>query len=434
MSTATPVTAPSGGLRERVERAAWRVPLPTRRFFVILALVAAAALAVSGVAAGWVASRNASTITDAREQGLELATAVSDFRTNLAAADARAAATLISGGLEDPESRAGYDADVLAASHGLTDAALVATDDDREDISEMADGLLAYAGLVETARANSRQGFPVGAAYLVEARAGVNDQLVPLAERQRRVGERRMAQAVNSVGGPISGLALVVLVAGLAALVWCAVLIAGRTRRVVAHPALLAATLVMAGTLALVAMSISSQTRELRQAATGDLDAYVAANDASSRLSQLRVTEISAVAARGSGQDLYDRFAEDTTALTAELTEAPGDPGGLADLFAALDVYTSAAGEVRLRDEQGDNRGAAALALSTLPDAAGSADAFQDANRIASDNVEREGAELQRRFEAAADTDIQPLLPITLAGLAAVLAAAGILARGRRYR
>ena len=259
-------------------------------------------------------------------------------------------------------------------------------------------------------------------------------ELVPLAERQRRVGERRMAQAVNSVGGPVSGFVLVVLVGGLVVVLGCAVLIAGRTRRVVAHPALLAATLVMAGTLALVAMSIASQARELRQAATGDLDAYVAANDASSRLSQLRVTEISAVAARGSGQELYDRFAADATALTTQLTEAPGNPGGIADLSAALDVYTSAAEEVRLRDEQGDNRGAADLALPALPDAAGSADAFQDANRIATENVEREAAELQRRFDAAADADIQPLLPITLAGLAAVLAAAGILARGRRYR
>ena len=223
-------------MRERVERTAWRVPLPTRRFFVALALVAAAATAVSGVAAGWVASRNADTIDDAREQGLELATAVSDFRTNLASADARAAATLISGGLEDPESRAGYDADVLAASHALTDAALVATDDDRSDITEMADGLLAYAGLVETARANSRQGFPVGASYLGEARDGVNNELVPLAERQRRVGERRLAQAVNSVGGPVSGFALVVLVGGLVVGLGCAVLIAGSTRRVAAHP------------------------------------------------------------------------------------------------------------------------------------------------------------------------------------------------------
>ena len=434
MSTAAPATAPTGGLRERVERTAWRVPLPTRRFFVTLALVAAAATAVSGVAGGWVASRNADTIDDAREQGLELATAVSDFRTNLASADARAASTLIAGGLEDPESRAGYDTDLLAASHALTDAALVATDDDRADITEMADGLLTYAGLVETARANSRQGFPVGASYLGEARDGVNNELVPLAERQRRVGERRMAQAVNSVGGPVSGFVLVVLLGGLVVVLGCAVLIAGRTRRVVAHPALLAATLVMAGTLALVALSIASQAQELRQAATGDLDAYVAANDASSRLSQLRVTEISAVAARGSGQDLYDRFAADATALTTQLTEAPGNPGGIADLSAALDVYTSAAEEVRLRDEQGDNSGAADLALSALPDAAGSADAFQEANRIATENVEREAAELQRRFEAAADADIQPLLPITLAGLAAGLAAAGILARGRRYR
>src|SRR5690606_12289161 len=165
-----------------------------------------------------------------------------------------------------PESSALYDEDLLAASHALTDAGLVATADDRDDITAMADGLLTYAGLVETARANARQGFPVGASYLEEARDLANQQLVPLAERQRRVGEQRIARAANSVGGPLSGLAVLVMVAGLGVLVGCAVLLAGRTRRVVAHPALLGAVVVALATLVVVFLGTSSQARELRQA------------------------------------------------------------------------------------------------------------------------------------------------------------------------
>src|SRR5690606_23876440 len=110
----------------------------------------AGALAVSGLAAGWVASRNAATIEDAREQGLDLAVAATEFRTRLAAADARAAGTLIAGGLESTESRRAYDDDLEAASQALVDAGLVATGDDRDDISAMSEGLVRYAGLVET--------------------------------------------------------------------------------------------------------------------------------------------------------------------------------------------------------------------------------------------------------------------------------------------
>ena len=435
MSTATNAAAPAASLLERVERTAWRVPLPTRRFFVTLGLTAAIALAVSGVAAGWVVARNANTIDDAREQGLDLATAVTEFHTHLAAADARAASTLISGGLEDPESRALYDADLLAASNALTSAGLVATSDDRADISAMADGLLEYAGLVETARANSRQGFPVGASYLGEARDLANNELVPLAERQRRVGEQRMAQAANSIGGPVSALAVVVLVAGFGVLVACAALIAGRTRRVIAHPALLLATLTMVAVVVLVFMGIASQGRELRQAATGDIDAYVAANEASSRLSDLRVTEISAVAARGSGAALYEQFGTDADTLAAHVTEAPGDRQDLAQLYDAATAYTTAVVEqVQAADERGDNRAAADLALSISSDAEGTADAYQAASAIAADNVDHEAADLAERFDAAGGADIPPLVPITLAGVAALLAAAGTLARGRRYR
>ncbi|HEX6420503.1 MAG TPA: hypothetical protein VFZ77_18525 [Acidimicrobiales bacterium] len=432
MSIANPATAPRGGLLEVVERTAWRVPLPTRRFLVTLALAAAAALAASGVAAGWVASRNAATIADAREQGLELATAVSEFRTRLASADARAAGTLLAGGLEDPESRALYDEDLLAASHALTDAGLVATDEDRDDITAMADGLLTYAGLVETARANARQGFPVGASYLDEARDLANRQLVPLAERQRRVGEQRIARAANSVGGPLSGLAVLVMLAGLAVLVGCAVLLAGRTRRVVAHPALLVAVVIAIGTLVVVFLGISAQARELRQAASGDIDAYVAANEASSTLAGLRVTEISAVAARGSGGPLYADFAERAAALTDGLTGDPGDRAGLAELSQAVGAYTAAVEDIRQVDEGGDNREAATLVQSTEP--GGSAHAYQAADAIAAANVARDRADLERRFEDAAGADLPPLLPVVLCGLAAVLAAAGTLARGRRYR
>jgi hypothetical protein len=456
VSTANPAASPAGSLLDRVERTAWRVPLPTRRLYVTLALVAAAALAFSGLVAGWVANRNANTIDDAREQGLELATAVTEFRTNLAAADATAAATLIAGGLESTDSRAQYDTDLLQASRALTDAGLVARAEDRDDIRAMANGLVTYAGLVETSRANSRLGYPVGSAYLNQARDLANDDLVPRAERLRREGERRVAQAANTVGGPLTLSAVAVVLLGVAVVVLagCAALVAGRSRRIVAHPALVAALVAIVAALGVMVYGITSQATELRRAAGEDIDAFVAANATSSGLSDLRVTEISAVAARGSGGALYDSFDEESAALLDGLEAAGGDPAAdqVSELRDRIDDYVTTVGEVRTMDEAGNNRGAAALALSLEPGASAQAyDLAATGQKVESNEgilvppsppdpasaaglVDRETASLEERFDAAADAGIHPVLPVALGVLAAVLAVAGTLARGRRYR
>jgi hypothetical protein len=456
VSTATTPRASSGSLLDRVERTAWRVPLPTRRLFVTLAWVAALALAASGAAAGWVAARNARILDDAREQGLELATSVTEFRTRLASADARAAATLIAGGLEDPDARAAYDADLLAASNALTEAGLVATEADREEISALGAGLVDYASLVETSRANSRLGFPVGSAYLNQARNLANDELVPTAEALRREGEIRIAEAANDVGGPVGALAIVLLVGALVILAGCGLVIAGRTRRI-AHPALVAACVAVVAALVVVFGAITSQARELRQAASGDIDAYVAANEIDSALSDLRVTEISAVAARGSGGPLYERFRvgdpDNPDVVGAEqllttITDAPGDGPSLQALRDRVQTYVEAVATVEETDLGGDNDAAAGIALA--PD--GSAGAYEAASTgpvvdedgdgvpdpplpgTTAGNVVIETDDLAERFDAAADADVHPLIPIALGGVAAVLAVGGTLARGRRYR
>ena len=52
----------------------------------------------------------------------------------------------------------------------------------------------------------------------------------------------------------------------------------------------------------------------------------------------------------------------------------------------------------------------------------------------AAGNALAAGDDLEARFDDVAAADIQPLLPIALGVLAAILAASGILARGRKYR
>jgi hypothetical protein len=420
----TGAAAPAGSLLGSIERRAWRIGLPTRRLFLVLAVATAAAIALSSLTSAWVVARHAGTIGDARDEGLGVARAATEFRTQLVSADAEAATTLIAGGLETPDARDRYDRAIVDAGRALTAAALVAPGDDREDIEALADGLVRYSGLVETARANSRQGFPVGAAYLSQARILANDDLVPRAERLRRSGEQRLARSANSVGG-LSGFgAVAALAVGLVLLSGSAAVVAGRTRRLT-HPALALAALAGVAAFAVVGWGVWSQGRELRAAATTDVEAYVAANDNAFALSSMRIAEINAVAARGSGAPLYEEFDQGAGELTSNLEAEDGN----AELLTAVEAYVGAEQQVQEADAGGDNREAADIVLT-----GDSATAFAEADERAADAVERAEGALADRLDAASDAEVNPLLPIALGALAAGAAAAGVLARARRYR
>lgn len=406
-------------------------------------MLAGASLVLSSVAAAAVAARNADTIDGARTHGLDLARAATDFRTHLANADAAAAGTLIAGGLETDEQRAQYDTELFAASEALTAVGLAATDDDEDAVNTLSDGLIEYAGLVETGRANSRQGFPVGAAYIDAARGVANDQLAPQAEQLRREGEQRMARAANSVGGLLGGVAVVLLVLGIVVLVGCALVVAGRTRRFT-HPALLLSGVAAIACLVWVTGGILAQGSELRRAATGDVSDFVDTNEAANALSDLRVTEIDAVAARGSGTAAYDQFAADADELLAEDIVNDGDRIGYR---AAIEAYRSAVvGEgdsVRKLDlEDGDNRlaanstleGASKVAFDGRDEPTEDLPAVEGATDLAGASVAAAGNTLEERLDAASAANVNPLVPVLLGVLAAVLAVGGILARGRKYR
>jgi hypothetical protein len=247
---------------------------------------------------------------------------------------------------------------------------------------------------------------------------------------------------------------VVLLGAAVVVLAGCGALVAGRSRRIVAHPALVAALVAIVAALGVMVYGITAQASELRRAAGEDIDAFVAANATSSGLSDLRVTEISAVAARGSGFALYDMFDERSADLLGGLQAEGDDPAAdqVSELRGRIDEYVTTVGEVRARDEAGDNRGAANLALSLEPGGSALAhDLAATGQKVESDEgilvppsppdpasaaglVERETADLEDRFDAAADAGIHPALPVALGVLAAVLAVAGTLARGRRYR
>ncbi|MEQ1703635.1 MAG: hypothetical protein ABMA25_26300, partial [Ilumatobacteraceae bacterium] len=92
--------------------------------------------------------------------------AVQDVQVRLVHADSIARENYLRGGIEDAAKRATYETELAAVSDGLVAVGNRVLPDDAAMLAAVSAQLTRYSGLIEQARANNRQGFPVGAAYL----------------------------------------------------------------------------------------------------------------------------------------------------------------------------------------------------------------------------------------------------------------------------
>jgi hypothetical protein len=131
----------------------------------------------------------------------------------LSAADAAAASAFLSG-IETAPVRARYNQALADAAAALADVTAGSTDPAaRTAAAQISAQLAAYTGLVESARANSRQGFPVGSAYLREASSLMQSTLLPGAEKIYAGDLATVDEDQRAVGAlPTAGLVLLVLV------------------------------------------------------------------------------------------------------------------------------------------------------------------------------------------------------------------------------
>jgi hypothetical protein len=149
----------------------------------------------------------------------------------LSAADAAAASAFLSGGIETAAMRARYKQALADAASALADVTAGTTDvEARTAVADMSAKLAAYTGLVESARANDRQGFVIGSAYLREASTLMQTALLPGAEKiysgdlATLNDDQRAVGTVPTIGLVLLGLVLAAIVVGSAILV-------GRTNR-----------------------------------------------------------------------------------------------------------------------------------------------------------------------------------------------------------
>ncbi|WP_245678106.1 hypothetical protein [Nocardia acidivorans] len=160
-----------------------------------------------------------------------LANAAQRLYVALSAADATASSAFLSGNVESPEVRTRYRQALADTAAALAEATTGASDQQtREIVASISADLPNYTGLVEAARANNRQGLPVGSAYLKQASALMQGSLLPDAERlehNRLATLRGDQRAISTL--PITSVVLLLLL--LAAFGAGSVILLRRTNR-----------------------------------------------------------------------------------------------------------------------------------------------------------------------------------------------------------
>ncbi|MEV4347460.1 hypothetical protein AB0J83_23640 [Actinoplanes sp. NPDC049596] len=288
----------------------------------------------------------------------------------LADADTTAAQAFLAGGLEPASLTQRYDDDLQRASTALTSAARRTPDDAVRTLSA---GVAEYSALVATARANNRQGLPVGASYLSVASKLNRETLQPQARALFSTAQSEVNDGYGRAAALGWMLLLLLLLAGLVvALLGTQRYLSRRTHRTFNVP-LLAATAV---TLVLVIGAfgvIVNQQRHLDRAKNEGSGPIASIAESRILALQARGDEALTLAARGSGAAYeadFDAVSDRLTVRGGPLVNSYGalDPelGRVMDRAAeSFRQYVKAHDQVRALDDNGSYDGAVDLAIGS---------------------------------------------------------------------
>ena len=329
-----------------------------------------------GAVAAWVVSQRASGAADVVSTSEPLALDGQQIYRALSDADATAASAFLSGGLEPLAARHRYQADIArAASHLESATAAAGHSPAARDLATLSAGLPVYTGEVETARADNRLGYPLGAAYLREASTLMRGKLLPAARDVSAQADTQLTAASGQATG--LPLLLVLLVAAAAVgyvlyraqrwLLW-------RTHRRL-NPGLVVASVAAVASLLWLAIAL----------AVGRADLLQARDHGSTPVAALARADIAALQARADESlTLIDAQGDDSfqkdyvgiqrrlgpgpgTLLANAVTAARGSPGAgpAATAATAATAWYAAHRTVRSLDNNGQHT--RAIALVTTP-------------------------------------------------------------------
>ncbi|MEP7045621.1 MAG: hypothetical protein ABI949_03015 [Ilumatobacteraceae bacterium] len=403
-----------------------------RAAFIVVAVV----FAVGGA---FGVNRRANAIHDVRTASRQLL-ALQDIQVRVVHADAIASSSYLRSGQEDPAQRTAYLDEVAKAGDGLVAVSGAATSTDLGQLSEASRLLGSYVGLVEQARANNRQGFPVGATYQRQANGIVSNadpQAPDIVSSLRAVEASQRAQINDSLatahraGVWLQALGWL-LIAGL---VLESVWLMRTFRRVVNLPILIAGVIVLL-LLIIGGATQASAASNADDAVSTQLTGADNAAQARAAAFEARSQEALTLINRGNGaaNELNWQLSNSIVdqELGTKLGTAPGLIEGASETYRS---YVSAHRHIRELDDGGDWDSAVAASLGKPDIGPSAATTFDDFDQNVGQIVAAEGAKASTLLGDATSSLGALRNIVFIAGLVvAALGAIGIGQRLREYR
>jgi hypothetical protein len=402
-----------------------------------------AGLLCFGVVATLAVQSRSDAASAARTQTEPLLVQAVTLYDSLSDANATATTTFLTGGLEPAPRRAHYLQDLRLATGSLTTLTREVTGSSRARVAvrTISDDLPVYSGLVESARANNLQGFPVGSAYLRQASALLTRRILPAANQLYSTEAQRLGDDYRSgtSNGPLLAVSIAIALA-LVTLIAAQIYVARFSRRIL-NVWMLLATCVLLGASVWTIVGLLEQRNALIRAQRDGSDSVEVLTASRVLLSRAQSDQSLALVNRGSDEISPADFDKVMNVLSpqggmigeaAPLAARAGrgqDAQRLAQEFADYRAQTA---QVTKAQKSGEIPEAIKLAVA---DAASPTSA---AARLNSDLKAQTDAS-QARFESQASDATSALsglgtaIPV-LAVVAALLAFVGLRQRAGEYR
>ncbi|WUC97652.1 hypothetical protein OG710_08645 [Streptomyces sp. NBC_00525] len=412
------------------------------RLRIIGAVLALLVLAFGAVTAFEISGRGAAA-DDVVERSQPLSADAAGIYRSLADADAAAASGFLAGPQEPRAVHEQYVKDIEEASRLLVKAAAntEASSASGREITTLNEGLPRYTGLIERARANNRQGLPLGGAYLRYANQQMSGELLPAAERLYAAETGRLeADHGSARAWPLFSVAAGVI--ALAALVWAQRRNYRQTNRVF-NQGLLAATAAATVLLLWLAVGHTVARADLAEADAHGQQSMDVLNRARIDSLKARADENLTVVARGAvltADGRNDKYETDYAAgmkalgeelaAAAKLADETGDTEGgkpVAAAAAAVTEWQERHRTARKTDDAGDYE-------SALEQIIGQENSTGESFKKVDDALRDALAHEQSEFTRAARDGRDALggLPVGAAVLAVLGAVAAIVGVNRR--
>ena len=304
--------------------------------------------------------RRAAALGDARRDATQLV-ALMSIRTDLVAADAAATNAFLVGGLEPAATRALFQDKLASATTALSDAA-AGSSADAVMLGSVNQQIATYAGLIESARANNRQGYPLGSAYLRQASQLLRNEILPELTDLAVINQGRVRDAYERSRGAFTPLAIGGVIAA-GAFVVVQLWLSARTRRTFNRPLLVGSAIVAVLFVLALLFGVASN-RKASDVRSEAYTASVALATARSSAFDAKSAESLTLIARGNGQAYEQRFVDaiaDAKVKTEVIRDANADIGWASDLT----NYEALHADIRAADDAGNWEEAVAAATSS---------------------------------------------------------------------